>query len=263
MLAWLETSWFLCWLGGLHLANEQREDSYHFLVFTDLFGNRTHGVVVQYHRPVQVQRLPPPKQRLSSFVSHWLSALSVLSGWRSPEWTQEELIKVASLYTICCVHHLQIPVLQCSKGLFIMVGISIKLMPLVYVKGLKPRTTRPIIQQGFCPTRQTNYCLNRKLVSQVKAGVYLVGQKINCRPCMTGLMTTGWSDDKPDKMYPVSLLVQLRPARQSDFEEIIKEFSAKLSLVPLPPPGQLHVVRTYSFPLVHSKHIFALRSSLR
>lgn len=43
------------WLGGLQLANEQREDSYHFLVFTDLFGNRTHGVVVQHYRAVQVQ----------------------------------------------------------------------------------------------------------------------------------------------------------------------------------------------------------------
>lgn len=79
---------------------------------------------------------------------------------------------------------------------------------------------------------------------------------------MTGLMTAGLSDNKPDKMYPVSLLVQLRPARQSDFEEIIKEFSAKLSLVPLPPPGQLHVVRADSFPLVHLEHIFASRSSL-
>lgn len=49
------------------------------------------------------------------------------------------------------------------------------------------------------------------------------------------------------RIYSSSLLVQLRPARQSDFEEVIKEFSAKLSLVPLPPPGQLHVVRKYSF----------------
>lgn len=144
------------------MANEQREDSYHFLVFTDLFGNRTHGVVVQYHRPVQVQHSPSPKQHPSSFVSHWLSALSVLSGWCSPEWTQVEFIKVASLYPICCVHHLQIPLLQCSEGLFVMVGISIKLMALVYVKGCKPSTTRPIIQPGFCPTRQTSYCLNRR-----------------------------------------------------------------------------------------------------
>lgn len=42
-----------------------------------------------------------------------------------------------------------------------------------------------------------------------------------------------------------SLLVLLRLARQADFEETIKEFSAKLSLVPLPPPGQLHVVRKH------------------
>uniref|UniRef100_A0A3Q0S6G4 DENN domain containing 3 n=1 Tax=Amphilophus citrinellus TaxID=61819 RepID=A0A3Q0S6G4_AMPCI len=32
-------------------SSEQREDSYHFLVFTDLFGNRTHGVVAQFYRP--------------------------------------------------------------------------------------------------------------------------------------------------------------------------------------------------------------------
>ena len=29
----------------------------------------------------------------------------------------------------------------------------------------------------------------------------------------------------------------------SDFEERVKEFAAKLALVPIPPPGQLHVVR--------------------
>ena len=44
----------LIFKGGLQLANEQKDDSYHFLVFTDLFGNRTHGVVVQYYRAVQV-----------------------------------------------------------------------------------------------------------------------------------------------------------------------------------------------------------------
>uniref|UniRef100_A0A8C7X374 UDENN domain-containing protein n=1 Tax=Oryzias sinensis TaxID=183150 RepID=A0A8C7X374_9TELE len=40
----------LCFPGGLQLASELRDDSYHYLVFTDLFGNRTHGVVVQYYR---------------------------------------------------------------------------------------------------------------------------------------------------------------------------------------------------------------------
>lgn len=42
-------------LGGLELVREQREDSYHFLVFTDLFGNRSHGVVAQFDRPALVQ----------------------------------------------------------------------------------------------------------------------------------------------------------------------------------------------------------------
>lgn len=53
-------------------------------------------------------------------------------------------------------------------------------------------------------------------------------------------------------LYLLSLLVQLRPARQADFEETIKEFSAKLSLVPLPPPGRLHVVRN-SFSLLFTE----------
>lgn len=53
-------------------------------------------------------------------------------------------------------------------------------------------------------------------------------------------------------VHTLSLLVQLRPARQTDFEVTIKEFSAKLSLVPLPPPGQLHVVK---------KHLFLILSS--
>ncbi|MEQ2179565.1 hypothetical protein GOODEAATRI_026471, partial [Goodea atripinnis] len=43
----------LCFPGGLQLDSEQKDDTYHFLVFTDLFGNRTHGVVVQYYRAVQ------------------------------------------------------------------------------------------------------------------------------------------------------------------------------------------------------------------
>ena len=46
---------------------------------------------------------------------------------------------------------------------------------------------------------------------------------------------------------PSSLLVQLRLGRQSDFEDTVKEVSAKLSLVPLPPPGQLHVVSRHGY----------------
>lgn len=46
---------FFFHLGGLELASEQKQDSYHFLVFTDMFGNRTHGVVVQYYRAMLVQ----------------------------------------------------------------------------------------------------------------------------------------------------------------------------------------------------------------
>ncbi|KAK1880297.1 DENN domain containing protein 3 [Dissostichus eleginoides] len=124
----------LCFPGGLQLTNEPREDSYHFLVFTDLFGNRTHGVVVQYYRAVQ------SCQEGSVHNGHrWNSSKS----------------RLYTPFAVCVI----------SKS--------------PYYNALK-----------------------------------------DCLSC---------------------LLVQLRPARQADFEDTIKEFSAKLSLVPLPPPGQLHV----------------------
>ncbi|KAM3595803.1 uncharacterized protein V6R79_003012 [Siganus canaliculatus] len=123
----------LCFPGGLQVASEQREDSYHFLVFTDLFGNRTHGVVVHNYRAVQ-----------SGHES------VVQNGHR---WSSKSRLYVP--FAVCII----------SK--------------FPYYNALR-----------------------------------------DCLSC---------------------LLVQLRPARQADFEETIKEFSAKLSLVPLPPPGQLHV----------------------
>ncbi|XP_029370160.1 DENN domain-containing protein 3 [Echeneis naucrates] len=124
----------LCFPGGLQLTSEQREDNYHFLVFTDLFGNRTHGVVVQYYRAVQ---------SCQEGVVH--------NGHRWPS----SKIRLYIPFAVCVI----------SK--------------FPYYNALR-----------------------------------------DCLSC---------------------LLVQLRPARQADFEETIKEFSAKLSLVPLPPPGQLHV----------------------
>uniref|UniRef100_A0A3B3BZP5 DENN domain containing 3 n=1 Tax=Oryzias melastigma TaxID=30732 RepID=A0A3B3BZP5_ORYME len=121
----------LCFPGGLQLAGDQRDDSYHYLVFTDLFGNRTHGVVVQYYRAVQsfheslVQNGSRPKTRLYA------------------------------AFAVCII----------SKFPF----------------------------------------------------YHALRDSLSC------------------------LLVQLRTSRQGDFEETVKEFSAKLSLVPLPPPGSLHV----------------------
>lgn len=40
--------------GGLFITSEPREDHIHFLVFTDVCGNRTYGVVAQYYQPMQV-----------------------------------------------------------------------------------------------------------------------------------------------------------------------------------------------------------------
>ncbi|XP_033011816.1 DENN domain-containing protein 3 [Lacerta agilis] len=43
----------LCFPGGFNIALESTEDRIHFLVFTDVCGNRTYGVVAQYYRPMQ------------------------------------------------------------------------------------------------------------------------------------------------------------------------------------------------------------------
>ncbi|XP_067834570.1 DENN domain-containing protein 3 isoform X2 [Heptranchias perlo] len=43
----------LCFPGELQIETEPKEDHYHFLVFTDVFGTRTYGVVVQFYRPIQ------------------------------------------------------------------------------------------------------------------------------------------------------------------------------------------------------------------
>lgn len=40
--------------GGLYISSESKEDHIHFLVFTDVCGNRTYGVVAQYYQPIQV-----------------------------------------------------------------------------------------------------------------------------------------------------------------------------------------------------------------
>uniref|UniRef100_A0A671KL56 DENN domain-containing protein 3-like n=1 Tax=Sinocyclocheilus anshuiensis TaxID=1608454 RepID=A0A671KL56_9TELE len=107
----------LCFPDGLRITNESREDSYHFLVFTDVFGNQTHGVVAQYCKPVHC------------------------------------------LYTTCSI-------------------CVISKYP--YYNAL--------------------------------------------RDCLS------------------SFLLQLKTSRMCEFEEQVKEFSAKLALVPIPPPGPLHVV---------------------
>nr|XP_023667797.1 DENN domain-containing protein 3 isoform X1 [Paramormyrops kingsleyae] len=116
----------LCFPEGLHLSRDFQEDHYHFLVFTDVLGNRTHGVVVQYCKPIQN------------------------GPWSSP--------KGASLYcpySICVI----------SKY--------------PYYNAL--------------------------------------------RDCLS------------------SLMAQLKTCRRAEWD-LVKDFAARLALVPIPPPGQLHVV---------------------
>ncbi|XP_051519043.1 DENN domain-containing protein 3-like [Myxocyprinus asiaticus] len=124
----------LCFPDGLRITNESKEDSYHFLVFTDVFGNQTHGVVAQYCKSIQYQ----------DNVIHQNSHQSF-----KPQ-------RLYTTYSICVI----------SKY--------------PYYNALR-----------------------------------------DCLSCV---------------------LLQLKTGRISEFEEQVKEFSAKLALVPIPPPGPMHVV---------------------
>ncbi|XP_059723714.1 DENN domain-containing protein 3 isoform X1 [Haemorhous mexicanus] len=128
----------LCFPGGLYVTSEFKEDHIHFLVFTDVCGNRTYGVVAQYYQSMQDG--------------------STSSNGQGP-WESVQTGKVPACFVPCAV-------------------CVISRYP--YFSALK-----------------------------------------DCLSC---------------------LLVQLRPLRDLDAEEHIKEFAAKLFLIPSPPPGSLHLV---------------------
>ncbi|XP_042345689.1 DENN domain-containing protein 3-like [Plectropomus leopardus] len=125
----------LCFPGGLQVTSEQKEEQFHFLVFTDVFGNKTHGVVMQCYRPILEE---------TSFLQNGAGSF--------------KFSKLFSAYSFCVI----------SKY--------------PYFTALK-----------------------------------------DCLSC---------------------LLIQLRTCRLSDMEEQVKEFAANLALVPIPPPGQLHLMFT-------------------
>uniref|UniRef100_A0A3P8VFK6 DENN domain containing 3 n=1 Tax=Cynoglossus semilaevis TaxID=244447 RepID=A0A3P8VFK6_CYNSE len=125
----------LCFPDGLRVTNEHREEQFHFLVFTDVFGNKTHGVVMQCYQPVL---------EVGQLFSNGLGSA--------------KFPKLFSAFSFCVI----------SKY--------------PYFTALK-----------------------------------------DCLSC---------------------LLIQLRNCRSSEIEERVKEFAAKLSLVPIPPPGQLHLMFT-------------------
>ncbi|XP_031154979.1 DENN domain-containing protein 3-like isoform X2 [Sander lucioperca] len=125
----------LCFPDGLQVTNEQKDEQFHFLVFTDVFGNKTHGVVMQCYRPILEG---------TSFFQNGPGSFKFST--------------LFSAYSFCVI----------SKY--------------PYFTALK-----------------------------------------DCLSC---------------------LLIQLRTCCLSDMEETVKEFAAKLALVPIPPPGQLHLMFT-------------------
>ncbi|XP_050796560.1 DENN domain-containing protein 3 isoform X3 [Gopherus flavomarginatus] len=128
----------LCFPGGLYITSELKEDHIHFLVFTDVCGNRTYGVVAQYYQPVQ-----------DGYIS-------------SNGQAHRESVQTAKAF-----------------GCFIPFAICV-ISRYPYFNALK-----------------------------------------DCLSC---------------------LLVHLRPLKDLDVDDRIKEFAAKLSLIPSPPPGTLHLI---------------------
>uniref|UniRef100_A0A8C0EGI9 DENN domain-containing protein 3 n=1 Tax=Bubo bubo TaxID=30461 RepID=A0A8C0EGI9_BUBBB len=128
----------LCFPGGLYITSESKEDHIHFLVFTDVCGNRTYGVVAQYYQPMQDGCIS------SNGQAHWES-----------------------------------------------------------------------VQTGKMPV-----CFVPFAICVISRYPYFNALK-DCLSCF---------------------LVQLRPFKDLDVEEHIKEFAAKLFLIPSPPPGPLHLV---------------------
>ncbi|XP_067323360.1 DENN domain-containing protein 3 [Anolis sagrei] len=127
----------LCFPGGFHITGESREDQFHFLVFTDVFGNRTYGVVAQYYQPMQ-----------DGYISNGQAQWDAVQTSRAAPFFLPFAICVISRYP--------------------------------YFNSLK-----------------------------------------DCLSC---------------------LLVHLKPYKDLDVDDHIKEFAAKLSLIPSPPPGPLHLV---------------------
>lgn len=129
----------LCFPGGLPVTSESKEDYFHFLVFTDVLGNRTYGVVAQFSRSIQ------ETLGLSNGQAYWDSSSN-----------HTKTYDAYTTFALCVI----------SKY--------------PYYTALK-----------------------------------------DCLSCF---------------------LLQLKSCKESDLDERIKEFAAKLSLIPNPPPGPLHLV---------------------
>ncbi|XP_056378823.1 LOW QUALITY PROTEIN: DENN domain-containing protein 3 [Hyla sarda] len=129
----------LCFPGGLQVTLEPKEEHFHSLIFTDVLGNRSYGVVVQFSRSFQ-DTLGPSNGQV-----YWDSSSSITK-------TYEAYV----FFAICVISRYP------------------------YYNALK-----------------------------------------DCLSC---------------------LLPQLKPSRSVSLDDRIKEFAAKLSLIPCPPPGPLHLV---------------------
>ncbi|XP_053106348.1 DENN domain-containing protein 3 isoform X2 [Hemicordylus capensis] len=127
----------LCFPGGFYITYESKEDHIHFLVFTDVCGNRTYGVVGQSYQPIQ-------DGHISNGQVHWDTS---------------QTSKTAACF---------VPFAVCVISRY------------PYFNALK-----------------------------------------DCLSC---------------------LLVQLKLYKDLDVDDCIKEFAAKLSLIPTPPPGPLHLI---------------------
>ncbi|XP_027463338.2 DENN domain-containing protein 3 isoform X2 [Zalophus californianus] len=155
----------LCFPGGVYMASEPREDCVHFLVLTDVCGNRTYGVVAQYYRPLHDESC------FYNGKAHW-----------EPSWPTAGAAGCFIPFAVCVV----------SK--------------LPYYNALKD-------------------CLS-------------------CRVTSTHSKKRTWPAPQhpTSPAPPCSLLTHLKLCKDFEVDNHIKDFAAKLSLIPSPPPGPLHLI---------------------
>ncbi|XP_032271999.1 DENN domain-containing protein 3 [Phoca vitulina] len=165
----------LCFPGGVYVASEPREDCVHFLVLTDVCGNRTYGVVAQYYRPLHVRDC---------------REFPLKSGCRGFHFCRNTHHKREAVIT---------PAIPAEKPRTTLRGGQI------VAPSDAPPVSSAVVPFAVCVVSKLPYYNALK----------------DCLSC---------------------LLTHLKLCKDFEVDNHIKDFAAKLSLIPSPPPGPLHLI---------------------
>ncbi|MGH0129399.1 UNVERIFIED_CONTAM: hypothetical protein FKN15_061804 [Acipenser sinensis] len=261
----------LCFPGGLQVVNESKADHFHFLVFTDVFGNRTYGVVVQYYKPVQVHQhgrsgdftlldpevlqvhVPPfvtkedlvsgsqtlsnfnRTQRRRSFIKKKrekpVAALERNNGNNDPVTEDISVPKDIDL--------IGLPQLCFPGGLQVVNESKADHFHFLVFTDVFGNRTYGVVVQYYKPVQfpeDGNRYQNVHVHWDVAKAPRLYAAVGIC-------VISKYAYYNALKDCLSCLLLQLKSCRGTDFEDRVKEFAANVALVPSPPPGQLHLVK--------------------